>query len=89
MYVAWQEKKDPTRFLHLFIFEDETAQARHGESAAVRQFESVYSPELVDGEAVFTDYEMVLGKPAVQQWVAKTATTGSNQARKSKGGSRR
>ena len=94
MYVAWQEKKDPTRFLHLFIFEDETAQARHGESAAVRQFESVYSPELVDGDVVFTDYEMVLGKPTAQQGVeapsgAKTATTGSNQARKSKRGSRR
>ena len=69
MYLAWQEENDPTRFLHLFIFEDEAAQARHGESAAVKQFESVYSPELVDGEVVFTDYEMILGKPAEQQWM--------------------
>jgi quinol monooxygenase YgiN len=22
MYLAWQQKDDPTRFLHLFIFED-------------------------------------------------------------------
>ena len=64
MYLAWQEKNDPTRFLHLFIFEDEAAQARHGESAAVKQFESLYSPELVDGDVVFTDYEMTLGKPS-------------------------
>src|SRR5215469_846781 len=24
MYLAWQEKNDPTRFNHLFIFENET-----------------------------------------------------------------
>jgi len=89
MYLAWQEKNDPTRFLHLFIFADEAAQARHGKSAAVKQFESVYSPELVDGDVVFTDYEMILGKPAEQQWVktpsgAKTATTRSKEAPKNK-----
>jgi quinol monooxygenase YgiN len=32
MYLAWQKKDDPTRFLHLFIFEDAAAQARHGQS---------------------------------------------------------
>ncbi len=62
MYLAWQEKKDPTRFLHLFIFQDSAARARHGQSEAVRRFESVYSPELVGGEVVFTDYEMIAGK---------------------------
>ena len=62
MYLAWQQKDDPTRFLHLFIFADEAAQKRHGESDAVRRFEAVYSPELVGGEVVFTDYEMVAGK---------------------------
>ena len=62
MYLAWQEKNDPTHFLHLFIFENEAAQRRHGESDAVRRFESVYSPELVGGEVVFTDYEMIAGK---------------------------
>lgn len=68
MYLAWQEKNDPTRFLHLFIFADETAQARHGESEAVKRFESVYSPELVGGEVVFTDYELISGKPTPEQW---------------------
>ena len=70
MYLAWQEKNDPTRFNHLFIFENEAAQTRHGQSAAVRRFESVYSPELVEGNVVFTDYEMILGKPAEEQWLA-------------------
>ena len=62
MYLAWQQKDDPTRFLHLFIFADAAAQARHGESDAVRRFESVYSPELVGGPVVFTDYELIAGK---------------------------
>ena len=62
MYLAWQQKDDPTHFLHLFIFEDAAAQARHGQSEAVRRFEAVYSPELVGGGVVFTDYEMVAGK---------------------------
>ena len=66
-YLAWQEKNDSTRFLHLFIFEDCAAQARHGASAEVKPFESVYSPELVGGDVVFTDYEMILGKPTEQQ----------------------
>ena len=62
MYLAWQQKDDPTRFLHLFIFEDAAAQVLHGESEAVRHFESVYSPDLVGGEVVFTNYELVAGK---------------------------
>lgn len=62
MYLAWQQKDDPTRFLHLFIFEDAAAQTRHGQSEAVRRFEAVYSPELVEGEVVFTNYEMIAGK---------------------------
>jgi quinol monooxygenase YgiN/ketosteroid isomerase-like protein len=62
MYLAWQQKDDPTRFLHFFIFEDAAAQTRHGQSEAVHRFESVYSPELVGGDVLFTDYEMVAGK---------------------------
>jgi quinol monooxygenase YgiN len=62
MYLAWQQKDDPTRFLHLFIFEDAAARARHGQSDAVKRFEAIYSPELVGGDVVFTDYELVSGK---------------------------
>jgi quinol monooxygenase YgiN len=59
LYVAWQQKEDPTRFVHFFIFDSEAAHKAHGESAAVKRFESIYSPELVGGDVVFTDYEMV------------------------------
>ena len=59
MYIAWQKKDDPTFFIHLFIFEDEVAQTRHSESEAVKRFESIYSPELVGGDVVFTDYDLV------------------------------
>ena len=39
MYAAWQQKDDPTKFLHLFEFADEAARETHGGSAAVRRFE--------------------------------------------------
>jgi quinol monooxygenase YgiN len=59
MYAAWQQEDDPTRFIHLFIFADEAAQTAHSESQAVKRFESIYSPELVGGEVVFTDFMQV------------------------------
>jgi quinol monooxygenase YgiN len=59
MYVAWQQQTDPTRFIHLFIFKDSAAQTIHSESDAVKRFEAVYSPELVGGDVVFTDYGLV------------------------------
>lgn len=62
MYLAWQHKDDPTKFVHLFIFADEEARKRHGQSDAVRKFEAVYSPELVGGDVEFTQYEMIAGK---------------------------
>ncbi len=59
LYWAWQQQDDPTRFMHFFIFEDEAAQTIHSESAAVRRFESAYTPELVGGDVVFTGYDQV------------------------------
>jgi len=59
MYVAWQQQTEPTRFIHLFIFKDEAAQTIHSESAAVQHFESIYSPELVGGDVVFIDFDLV------------------------------
>jgi quinol monooxygenase YgiN len=50
IYLAWQEKNDPTQFVHLFIFADAAARARHGQSEAVTRFKSVYVPELVGGD---------------------------------------
>lgn len=59
MYIAWQEKDDPTRFVHLFIFEDEAAHKAHSQSEAVKRFEAAYRPELDGGDVVFTDYHLV------------------------------
>lgn len=59
LYAAWQEVEDPTKFVHLFIFEDEAAHQTHGSSAAVAKFEAVYTPELTAGPVVFTDYQLV------------------------------
>lgn len=59
VYVAWQQQDDPTRFIHLFTFEDAAAQTLHSESDAVRRFESIYTPELVGGAVVFTDFNLV------------------------------
>jgi quinol monooxygenase YgiN len=59
VYQSWQLQSDPTHFLHLFIFEDEAAATIHSQSAAVARFEAVYTPELVGGPVVFTDYDLV------------------------------
>ena len=58
-YVAWQEKDDPTRFVHFFKFDDAAAHKVHSESKAVKRFEAAYRPELDGGDVVFTDYNMV------------------------------
>jgi quinol monooxygenase YgiN len=58
-YAAWQQQDDGTRFLHLFIFQDEAAMTIHGESDAVAKFESAYTPHLVEGPVVFTDYQVI------------------------------
>jgi quinol monooxygenase YgiN len=59
LYMAWQQQDDPTRFVHFFIFEDESAHESHGQSAAVKRFESIYGPELVGGPVKFTDFNLV------------------------------
>ena len=47
LYTSLQEKENPTRFLHYFIFRDEPARAIHSSSAAVDRFTSVLYPNLV------------------------------------------
>jgi len=59
MYIAWQQKDDPTRFVHFFIFEDEAAHKAHSQSQAVKSFEAAYRPELDGGDVEFTDYQLV------------------------------
>lgn len=59
LYAAWQCQKEPTRFVHFFIFENEAAHKAHSQSQAVKRFEAAYRPELAGGEVVFTDYNLI------------------------------
>jgi quinol monooxygenase YgiN len=59
MYLAWQQQDDPTRFVHFFIFENAAAHEVHSQSDAVKRFEAAYRPELVGGDVVFTDYNLI------------------------------
>ena len=63
VYAAWHQKDDPTRFVHMFIFENGAAHAAHANSEAVKRFEAAYRPELDGGPVVFTDYVNVASKP--------------------------
>ncbi len=44
-YEVWQEKEDPTRFVHIFTFRDAEADKIHSESEAVKKFSSILYPE--------------------------------------------
>jgi quinol monooxygenase YgiN len=56
LYTSWQQADEPSKFVHLFIFDDDAAHQAHGESDAVRAFEAVYQPFLADGPVTFTNY---------------------------------
>ena len=53
---------DPTRFVHLFIFENEKAHEANSQSDTVAAFEAVYQPVLVGGPVRFTDHVLVAAK---------------------------
>jgi quinol monooxygenase YgiN len=44
-YEVWQEKDHPARFVHIFVWKDETANRIHGESAAVKKFAGTLYPK--------------------------------------------
>ncbi len=55
LYTSLQDKENPTRFLHYFIFHDEIAREIHSNSAAVNRFtETLYSNLVAPVE--FTEY---------------------------------
>lgn len=55
LYTSLQEKENPTRFLHYFIFRDEQAREIHSNSDAVNRFTSILYPNLV-APVEFTEY---------------------------------
>ncbi len=59
LYVVYQEKDDPTRFIHFYIFANAAAEDAHSKSEAVKRFESVYTPALKGGPVTFTDYNLI------------------------------
>ena len=57
-YEVWQEREDPTRFVHLFVWRDSEAEQIHSESVAVKKFAAVLYPECL-APVEFIDYEQV------------------------------
>lgn len=55
-YQVWQERDDPTRFVHIFEFRDEEADRAHSESAEVKKFASILYPECM-APVKFVDYD--------------------------------
>jgi quinol monooxygenase YgiN len=58
LYVALQEKDDPTKFFHYFIFQDEVARERHEDSDAITRFTSILYPETL-APVEFTEFTIV------------------------------
>lgn len=59
-YTSWQERDDPSQFLHHFAFEDEAAEQFHRETEWVQTFTSILYPQLVSDGVEFTDYTPVM-----------------------------
>ena len=55
LYTSLQEKENPTRFIHYFIFRDEKAREVHSNSDAVNRFTGVLYPNLIT-LVEFTEY---------------------------------
>jgi quinol monooxygenase YgiN len=58
-YEVWQERDNPTRFVHIFIFRDAEADRIHSESASVNKFSGILYPECL-APVEFIDYRHVI-----------------------------
>ncbi len=63
-YEVWQEKEDPTRFVHIFVFRNSAADQAHSESDAVKKFSGILYPECL-APVEFIDYQQVTSNAAV------------------------
>jgi len=57
-YDVWQEKEDPTKFVHIFTFRDAAAHRAHSASSEVKTFASVLYPACL-APVEFIDYTHV------------------------------
>jgi quinol monooxygenase YgiN len=57
-YDAWQERDNPTRFVHSFVFRDAQAHRAHSASAEVKRFAAVLYPECL-APVEFINYRAV------------------------------
>jgi quinol monooxygenase YgiN len=60
-YDVWQDQTHPTRFVHIFIFQDQAAHDRHSASAEVKKFADVLYPECL-APVEFIDYQQTASK---------------------------
>lgn len=58
-YEVWQEEKDPTRFVHIFVFRDTKADQIHSESREVKKFAATLYPACL-APVEFIDYKHVV-----------------------------
>ena len=58
LYLSMQDQLNPHRFLHVFIFEDERAEALHRDAPATKRFTELLFREL-RGDVKFGDYTLV------------------------------
>jgi quinol monooxygenase YgiN len=58
-YEVWQERDEPTRFVHIFVFRDAEADRAHSESAAVKKFSGILYPQCL-APVEFIDYDFVV-----------------------------
>ena len=56
-YESWQQRDDPTRFVHFFVFRDAEAERIHSNSRAVEKFTAVLYPLCVK-PVEFTDFSV-------------------------------
>jgi len=79
-YQVFQQKDDPTRFMHFIVFEDEPARDAHSKSAAVSRFTDVLNPRCVE-PVVFTEYSLA-GTVRRAKQKGRAASTGRSRPSK-------
>ncbi len=57
-YEVWQERDNPARFVHLFVFRDAAADQAHADAAETKKFASILYPECLE-PVKFVDYHQV------------------------------